>query len=108
MNEKVINERFLPIGTVVLLKNNPKKLMISSYLIFSTGEDSENNKMFDYGACPFPEGIIDSKYAIGFNHDDILEIIHLGLEDDDQKKLSGILNKSSDYVRKKFNEETNK
>lgn len=108
MNEKTINEKFLPIGTVVLLKNNPKKLMISSYLIFSTGENSESNKMFDYGACPFPEGIIDSQYAVGFNHDDILEVVHLGLEDDDQRKLNEILNKSADDVRKKFIEETNK
>ena len=109
MNEKTINEKFLPIGTVVLLKSNPKKLMITSYLIFSTGDNSDGSKMFDYGACPFPEGIIDSKYAVGFNHGDILEVLHLGLEDDDQKLLNSILNKSANDVKKRFlNEVQNK
>lgn len=101
-----MKEKYLPIGSVVLLKNGTKKLMISSYLIFSAGEEKER-KMFDYGGCPFPEGIIESEYAIGFNHEDIAEVIHVGLEDDEQKKLNDVLNKTAEDIKKNFMSETN-
>lgn len=101
-----MKEKYLPIGSVVLLKNGTKKLMISSYLIFSAGEEKEK-KMFDYGGCPFPEGIIESEYAIGFNHEDIAEVIHVGLEDDEQKKLNDVLNKTAEDIKKNFMNETN-
>ncbi len=96
-----MKEKFLPIGTVVLLKDGNKKVMITSYLIFSTG-NSENKKMFDYGACTFPEGIIESDYAVAFNHEEIKEIVHMGHEDEDQKNLNELLKKSAADVKAKF------
>lgn len=96
-----MNDKFLPIGTVVFLKDGNKKVMITSYLIFSTG-NSENKKMFDYGACTYPEGIIESNYAVAFNHSDIKEVVHMGLIDQDQKNLNELLKKSADDVKKKF------
>ena len=69
-----IKERFLPIGTVCLLKGGNKKVMIISYLIFSTGNDKK--AMYDYGACQFPEGVLDSKTGIGFNHSDIEKVLY--------------------------------
>jgi len=96
-----MQEKFLPIGTVVLLKNGTKKVMITSYLIFSKG-DSETKKMYDYGGCPFPEGIIESDRAVGFDHAQIEKVVHMGHEDEEQKKLKEILNKTSEEVRKKF------
>ncbi len=103
-----MNSKYLPIGTVVLLKNGNKKVMITSYLVFSTGNNSEEKKMYDYGSCTFPEGIIDSNYAVGFNHDDIEKIIHLGLIDDDQKQFNELLNQTTEDIHKKFEEELNK
>ena len=49
-----MKEKFLPIGTVVLLKDATKKVMITSYLIFAKGDQEEKN-MYDYGGCPYPE-----------------------------------------------------
>ena len=98
-----MKDRFLPIGTVVTLKGGTKNVMITSYLIFAKG-DSKENKLFDYGGCPFPEGIIESNYAVGFDHDKIEKVVHMGLENDDQKKISEALNKSYDDVRKQFND----
>ena len=37
-------EKFLPVGSVVLLKGGKKELMITSYLIFPTGELLEDGK----------------------------------------------------------------
>ena len=95
-----MKEKFLPIGTVVYLKDKKRKVMITSYLIFSKG--NEEKKVYDYGASTFPEGILDSNYAFAFNHEDIEEVIHMGLEDDDQKKLNKFLKNSEKELREKL------
>ena len=96
--EKEIRDKFLPIGTVVLLKDGNKKVMITSYLIFPTGND-EKKDMYDYGGCLYPEGVIDSKTGIGFNHDQIVEVCHYGHEDDDYKELSKTLVEVADTLK---------
>ena len=94
-------EKFLPIGTVVQLKDGNKKVMILSYLIFPSGSD-EKKDMYDYGGCSYPEGVLDSKVGIGFNHADILKVIHKGHEDDDFKKLNKLLKEYSEDLKKEF------
>lgn len=98
---KEIKEKFLPIGTVVKLNGGEKKAMITSYLIFPTGS-AEIKDVYDYGACTFPQGIIDSKSAVGFNHSDIAEVIHMGLEDDDYNELNDLLKKHSEEFKSQF------
>ena len=62
-----MKERFLPIGTVVLLKNGKKEVMITSYCIFPNNVELKNGKevkpekkIYEYGGCIYPEGILDS------------------------------------------------
>lgn len=98
-------EKFLPIGTIVILKNGTRKVMITSYLIISGGKDkTKEQKMYDYGGCPYPAGIIESSYAVGFNHSQIEKIVHMGHIDEEHKELSEILNKNY----KEFHSLTNK
>jgi hypothetical protein len=97
-----MKDKYLPIGTIVLLKGGTKKVMITSYLIFSNGTKDKEKKMFDYGGCPYPEGIIESSYAVGFDHSQIDKIIHLGYEDDDHKTLNEALQKTGDEIKIKF------
>lgn len=98
-----MKDKFLPIGTVVLLENGTKRVMITGYLIYS--RSSEKKKLFDYGGCVFPEGIIDSSNTLGFNHDQIKEVIYMGLEDEEEKKFVDSLDAISGDFRKKFDEE---
>ena len=98
-----IKEKFLPIGTIVLLKDGNKKVMITSYLIFPSG-NAENKNMYDYGGCTYPEGVIDSKLGVGFNHDQIAEIVHMGLEDDDFIEFKNTLNQYADEFKQIYNE----
>ena len=63
----------LPIGTVVMLKEATKSLMI----IGTTQIDEEGNK-YDYIACIFPEGYINSKTFFLFNHEDIIDVKFVG------------------------------
>lgn len=91
-------ERFLPIGTVVLLKGGKKELMITGYCIMPQGEVMDKNgpvkdaaNMYDYGACAYPEGIISSDQLFAFNHDQIEKICFKGYETDKQKEISKVL-----------------
>jgi len=102
-------ERFLPIGTVVLLKGGKRELMITSYCIMPSGEVYDKNgkvenapQMYDYGACKFPEGVMDSKTGIGFNHSDIEEVIHMGCKDDDYKNLNSLLKKHAETLKAEY------
>ena len=96
MNE---NKRFLPIGTVVLLKNGTKEIMINSYCVFGK---TKADKMYEYGACLYPEGVIDTDNVYVFNHDDIDKVIHLGYSSDLQKEYSKKLNENYDAFKVKF------
>ena len=77
-------EKFLPIGTVVMLQGGTKRVMISGFCAIEAGD--ENKKMWDYSGCMYPEGFMDSKRTCLFDHDQIQEVYHLGLADDEEEK----------------------
>jgi len=74
-------EKYLPIGTVCLLKNAKKKIMIVGYMVESNG------KKYDYVGCFFPEGMIFFDKQMMFNHDQIKTIYYLGYTDAEQKNF---------------------
>ena len=86
-----MKEKYLPIGTVVLLKDATKHLMITGYCS-STPE--EPNKFYDYVSLLFPEGALAGESVALFDHDQIGSIIHMGLEDENFKKLNDIIKES--------------
>jgi hypothetical protein len=69
-------EKYLPIGSVVLLKEGKKRLMIYG----RRQRDTAANKEFDYLGCLYPEGNIDKKFNYLFNHRDIVQVFHLGCD----------------------------
>lgn len=108
-----MKERFLPIGTVLLLKGGKKEVMITSYCIFPTNiqiKDGKSvqpdKKLYEYGGCIYPEGILDSNMACAFNHDQIEKIIYLGYECDKQKELSKILNAGYEAYKTQYEKDT--
>lgn len=87
-------EKFLPIGTVVILKNGKKRVMISGFCVVD-GDD--NDKIWDYSGCLYPEGLIDISTICLFNHEQIQEVYHLGLVDDEEKKFKDGLKEVIDH-----------
>lgn len=81
MNE--IGEKFLPIGTVVMLKNGTKRVMITG---FCAVENNGNLKMWDYSGCMYPEGFLSSDETCLFDHNQIEKVYHLGLAEDEEEK----------------------
>lgn len=67
-------KNLLPIGSVVLLKDATKKMMIIG--IFPV---SENGKQInDYLAVPYPEGYVGLDNNFVFNNEDINDVIFTG------------------------------
>ena len=97
--EEKIPEKFLPIGTVVLLKGGKKELMIMSYCIMPSGDVYDKNgkvevgedAMFDYGGCVYPEGMLTSDQLFAFNHDQIEKVCFMGYVTEKQQQISKIL-----------------
>lgn len=74
-------EGLLPIGTVVLLKNSTKKVMIMGFAQISK---SNPGKIWDYTACVFPEGFMTPDQMFMFNNDQIDQIFAMGYQDEEQ------------------------
>ena len=89
-----IPEKFLPVGTVVLLKDAEKRLMITGFCITENGKE---DVVWDYCGCLYPEGDIEANKNYLFNHEQIDKVFHLGLVDEEEeqfkKALSVALNK---------------
>ena len=67
----------LPLGSIVILKDGDKKLMIyGRYQIAA-----ESKEEFDYVACLWPEGNLNLEYTYLFNHSEIGAVAHRGYSD---------------------------
>lgn len=75
-------EKYLPIGTVVMLANGTKRLMITGFCIVPNEGD---NKMYDYCGCMYPEGIISTDEVALFNHDQIAQVYYVGYKDEEEE-----------------------
>ncbi len=77
-------DKFLPIGSVVLLSGGTKKAMITGFCSIS---DDDKTKIYDYCGCIYPEGYLTSNQICLFNHDQIEEIFYIGYEDEEEKEF---------------------
>lgn len=85
-----MKEKYLPIGTVVLLKGGRKRAMITGFC--SVAQENQE-KIYDYSGCVYPEGYLSSNQVCLFDHDQIDKIFFLGYEDEEEKAFKDKLNK---------------
>lgn len=78
-------KKYLPIGSVVMLKKGKKRLMITGYAQIDI---NKIDQVFDYCGCMFPEGVISTQNTLLFNHSDIERIFCIGFSDDEQKEFN--------------------
>lgn len=74
----------LPIGSVVLLKEGEKRLMICGVL---QQEADGSGDTYDYMGVFYPEGHIGDKYQYLFKHEDIEKLYFRGYEDDEREEF---------------------
>lgn len=84
-----MRDKYLPVGSVVLLQNGTKRVMING---FCTMDASKPDKVYDYSGVLFPEGSLSSDQTLLFDHSQIVRIDHIGLEDDEEKAFKVKLN----------------
>jgi len=100
-----MEQEFLPIGTVVLLKGGQKKLMIAGYLPIT---QDGTGRIYDYSGCIFPEGILSSDKAAAFNHDQIQEVISKGYSNEETTDFfKNTLTKVINNIKNKANANAN-
>ncbi|AYV69408.1 MULTISPECIES: DUF4176 domain-containing protein [Niallia] len=90
VNSLIIDKgtELLPIGTIVLLDIFSQPLMIYGRM----QQQAEKNKIWQYVACPYPQGHISDETNVFFNHEQIKQVIFKGLESEGEKLMREKLN----------------
>ena len=78
-----MKKEYLPIGSVVLLTDAKKKLMITGFYVKPNSSDI----YYDYLGCLFPEGIMSENDNYLFNNEQIEKVCHEGLNDNEEKEF---------------------
>ena len=84
-----MREKYLPIGTIVLLKGGKKRAMITGFC--SVAQENQE-KVYDYSGCVYPEGSLSSHQVCLFDHDQIEKIFFVGYEDEEEIMFKQKLN----------------
>ena len=84
-----MREKYLPIGTVVLVKGGKKRAMITGFC--STSQEDQT-KIYDYSGCVYPEGYLSSDQVCLFDHNQIDKIFFVGYEDEEEQAFKQKLN----------------
>ena len=96
-----IEEKYLPIGTIVLLKGAEKKIMITGFCV---KEKETDEKMYDYTGCMYPEGVVSADQNLVFDHEQIGQVFFKGCVTDEEKEFKQKLN---EYLKKNEAEGSN-
>lgn len=100
---KEIKEKYLPIGTVVMLKEGTKRTMIVG---FCTIAEDDQEKMYDYCGCLYPEGSLSSSQVLLFDHDQIEEVYQMGYSDEENEKFQTSLKNIVSQLNEKKSKES--
>lgn len=73
-------KNLMPIGSVVRLIGGTHKIMICGRIVCKTNEDN----IYDYVACLYPEGITSTEEMYFFNRDAIEDVYFIGAQDQEE------------------------
>lgn len=80
-------DKLLPVGSVVLLEESNKRVMIVGRL----QRQQSTGKIWDYSACFYPEGIINPNELFLFNHSQIAVVYFIGFQDREGVEFQEVL-----------------
>lgn len=92
-------EKYMPIGSVVKIKNSFNNYMLIGF------NCEKGNERYDYLACEYPFGLDVNHQITAFNHDQIEKIFHIGFVNNQEKSFKVQLNQISDNNSELENEE---
>lgn len=91
-----MSKKYLPIGTVVKLKEVDKLALIAGYFPRGT---SREGYVWDYSAFPYPEGMIDNDKVIQFDNESIEKIVVMGYQDEKQMQFIRVIMNKADEIK---------
>lgn len=86
-----MEEKYLPIGTVVLLNGGEKRIMITGFVSMSP---DTGDRVFDYSGCLYPEGFYDYNEVLVFDHSQIAKVFAKGFSDEEEVNFKAQLKES--------------
>ena len=75
-----MKRNLLPIGSVVRLRDGNKRLMVCGRV----QTDVATGKTYDYSACLYPEGMINSEEMYLFDNENIETLFFIGFKDEEE------------------------
>ena len=87
-------KKFLPIGSVVLLKESQKRIMI----VGVKQKQADSDKVWDYSACLYPEGILNPERLFLFDAEQIERLYFVGFQDGEGMAFLDKLNNMKDEM----------
>ena len=84
---------YIPLGSIVLLKEGFQKLLIISRAL--NVKHGDKTFFFDYGAVPYPEGLVSDK-MVYFNRESISRVIFEGYHDAEDENMVESINRYID------------
>lgn len=91
-----MNKEYLPIGTVVQLKNSTARVMIAGYFPMP---DSRPGEVHDYSGFKFPIGYVSDDEVYCFDHDQIELICAYGYQDQEQMQFMEYVRENESRIR---------
>lgn len=88
-----MENKYLPIGSVVMLTGGRKELLITGYCMETP---QKPGKVFDYCGCMYPEGVIRSDITCVFDHSQIEKVLFLGYMNEKSHLFLDMLNKRAE------------
>ncbi len=92
-------KKYLPLGSVVLLKGAEKKLIIIGRCQVC------ENKVYDYSGCLFPEGYLGKEQMYVFNNEDIELVYYMGMQNEEEFAFRKALAEADEKVVERLQEE---
>ena len=93
-------EEFLPIGTVVLLKEATRKVLIIGF----AQVEENSKKIWDYVGCAYPIGVISNNTSLLFDKEQIDKVIFQGYSDNEDKTFRKDLEANLSRIKNKGKE----
>lgn len=90
----------LPVGSIVLLKDGDRKLMISGICVTKEDDDSDQPRVFDYCGVLYPDGFEDPDRLFLFNSENIDTVYHIGYMDENTEAFLPDVEKMLDAARR--------
>lgn len=79
-----MENKILPIGTIVKLKKSTKKTVIMGLAPYDV---EKRAVLYDYLGVPYPEGYLGKGSCYCFNSDSIETVVYKGYEDEERDKM---------------------